>query len=95
MLEELKTKFDRIIIDTPPVLTVTDTVILANMVDGAIDVVRTSFLNIELILRGRQRLYEAKSRIIGVILNKVNVKKEDSYYYYHYYYSEDKEKKTI
>lgn len=95
MLEELKTKFDRIIVDTPPVLTVTDTVILANMVDGAIDVVRASFLNIELILRGRQRLYEAKSRIIGVILNNVNVKKEDSYYYYHYYYSEDKEKKTI
>ncbi|TRZ95513.1 polysaccharide biosynthesis tyrosine autokinase [bacterium] len=95
MLEELKTKFDRIIIDSTPALTVTDTVILANMVDGVIDVVRASFLNIELILRGRQRLYEAKSRIIGVILNNVNVKKEDSYYYYHYYYSEDKEKKTI
>lgn len=95
LLEELKARFDRIIIDSPPSLTVTDTIILANMVDGVIDVVRASFLNIELILRGRQRLYEAKSRIIGVILNNVNVKKEDSYYYYHYYYSDDKEKKTI
>jgi len=95
LLEELKGKFDRIIVDSPPVLTVTDTAILANMVDGVIDVVRASFLNIELILRGRQRLYESKARIIGVILNNVNVKKEDSYYYYHYYYSDDKEKKTI
>ncbi len=95
LLEELRGKFDRIIVDSPPVLTVTDTAILANMVDGVIDIVRASFLNIELILRGRQRLYESKARIIGVILNNVNVKKEDSYYYYHYYYSDDKEKKTV
>lgn len=92
LLEELKSRFDRIIIDSPPVITVTDTAILANTVDGVIDVVRAGFLNIEIILRGRQRLYEAKSRIIGVILNNVNVKKEDSYYYYHYYYAEDSEK---
>ena len=92
LLEELRKRYDRIIIDSPPVITVTDTAILANIVDGVIDVVRANFLNIELILRGRQRLYEAKSKIIGVILNNVNVKKEDSYYYYHYYYADDKDK---
>jgi len=96
LLEELKAKFDRIIIDSPPVLQVTDTSILANMVDGVISVVRANFLNIELILRGRQKLYEAKARIIGVILNNLDVKREDSYYYYHYYYSaeDDQRKKT-
>ena len=94
LLEELKTRFDRIIIDSPPVISVADTVILANKVDGVIDVIRASFLNIDVILRGRQRLSEAKSRILGVILNNVDVKREDSYYYYHYYYSEEKEKKA-
>jgi Mrp family chromosome partitioning ATPase len=63
-------------------------------VDGVIDIIRSGFLNIDVILRGRQRLSEAKARILGVVLNNVDVKREDSYYYYHYYYSEEKEKKT-
>jgi polysaccharide biosynthesis transport protein len=91
LIEEAKTKFDRIIIDSSPILTVADSAILANKVDGVIDVVRASFQNIDLILRGRQRLSEVKARSVGVILNNVNVKKEDSYYYYHYYYSDKKE----
>jgi capsular exopolysaccharide synthesis family protein len=95
-LEELKKKFDRIFIDSPPTFSVADSVILANKVDGVIDIIRSGFLNIDIILRGRQRLSEAKARILGVILNNVDVKREDAYYYYHYYYSysEEKEKKT-
>lgn len=93
-LEELQKKFDRILIDSPPTFSVADAVILANKVDGVINIIRSGFLNIDIILRGRQRLAEAKARILGVILNNVDVKREDSYYYYHYYYSEDKEKKT-
>jgi capsular exopolysaccharide synthesis family protein len=92
LLEELSRKFDRIIIDSPPTFSVADSVILANKVDGVIDVIRSGFLNIDIILRGRQRLSEAKARILGVVLNNVDVKREDSYYYYHYYYSEEKEK---
>ena len=96
-LEELKQRFDRVIVDSPPVLTVADTPILANIVDGVVDVIKANFLNIDIILRARQRLYEAKAKIIGVILNNVNVRKEDAYYYYHYYYysSEEKEKKKV
>jgi len=93
-LEEMKTKYDRIILDSPPVTSVADTSILANMVDGVIDVIRAGFLNIDIILRGRQRLIEAKSRIIGAILNNVNIKREDTYYYYHYYYAEEKKKRS-
>ncbi len=94
LLEEVKTKFDRVIVDSPPVLTVTDAAILANITDGVVDVIRGSFRNIEVILKSRQRLTEVKARIIGVILNNVNVKREDSYYYYHYYYAQEKEKKA-
>lgn len=92
VLEELKSKFDRIVIDSPPITSVADTSILSNMVDGVIDVIRAGFINIDLILRGKQRLTEAKSRVIGAILNDVDLKKEDSYYYYHHYYSEEKKK---
>lgn len=92
-LEQLQKKFDRVIIDSPPTFSVADSVILANKVDGVMVVIRAGFLNIDIILRGRQRLSEAKARILGVVLNNVDVRKEDSYYYYHYYYSEEKEKK--
>lgn len=94
LLEELKARFDRIIIDSPPVLTVTDAAILANMTDGVVYIIRAGFRNIDIILKSRQRLNEVKSRIIGVILNNTNVKREDAYYYYHYYYSQEKDKKT-
>jgi Mrp family chromosome partitioning ATPase len=71
---------------------VADTSILANIVDGTIEVIRAGFVNLEAVLRTKQRLMEVKARVIGVILNNVEIKKEDSYYYYHYYYAEDKKK---
>lgn len=92
LLDDLKTRFDRVILDSPPVLVVTDTAILANIVDGVIDVIRSGRTNLDPILRAKQRLLEAKARIIGIILNNIDVKREDYYYYYHYYYAEDKEK---
>jgi succinoglycan biosynthesis transport protein ExoP len=92
LLEELEKRFDRVIVDSPPLLSVADTTILANIADGVIDVIRAGSLNIELIVRGIKRLNEAKAKIIGVVLNNVDVKKEDSYYYYHYHYVEEKKK---
>jgi polysaccharide biosynthesis transport protein len=94
LLADLRERYDRVIIDTPPVLTVADTSILANMVDGVILVVMANHLNIDVVLRSKQRLFEVKAKIMGTVLNNVNVKKEDSYYYYHYYYAEDKGKKS-
>ncbi len=90
LIEGLKGKFDRIIIDAPPVLTVADTSIIANLADGVVQVIRAGVVNLEPILRTKQRLLEARARILGVILNDVEVKKEDSYYYYHYHYGEEK-----
>ena len=95
LLNELKSKFTRIIIDSPPILYVTDTSILANIADGVIQIVRAGKTNINHVLRSKQRLTEAKAKIIGIILNDLDVKKEDSYYYYHYYYySHDKGKRS-
>lgn len=90
LFDDLKKGYDRIIIDSPPILTVTDPAILANMTDGVVHIIRAGYRNIEVILKSRQRLNEVKARIIGVILNNVNVKREDSYYYYHYYYAQEK-----
>ncbi len=89
-LEEAKKRFDRIIIDTPPIITVTDAAILSNIVDGTILVARCGKTPIEIILRAKQKLKEAKANILGVLLNNVDYGKESYYYYYYYYNNEEK-----
>ncbi|MCM8782993.1 MAG: polysaccharide biosynthesis tyrosine autokinase, partial [Candidatus Omnitrophica bacterium] len=65
LLNELKKRFSRMLIDSPPVLYMADSPILANMVDGVIIVVLAGKTLLNYILRARQRLTEAKARISG------------------------------
>jgi len=90
-LEEAKKKFDRIVVDAPPILTVTDAAILANITDGVIMLIRCGKVPVEVALRAKQKLQESKANILGVILNNVDYGKES--YYYYYYYSEDQKDK--
>lgn len=92
-LEDVKKRFDRVIIDAPPVLTVTDAAILANITDGVIMLVRCGMVPIEIVLRAKQKLQDAKANILGVLLNNVDYGKE-SYYYYYYYSDEEKKNKA-
>jgi len=89
LFEDLKAKFDRIIIDSPPILSAADTSLLANMVDGVILVVKGGSTRIDAVVRAKQKLLEARAKIIGVIINNLDPEKEDRYYYYHYYASEE------
>jgi capsular exopolysaccharide synthesis family protein len=89
LLEELKSKFNRIILDSPPVLAVADTAILANITDGTILVIRAGFTNYKNILSAKQKLLDSKAKIIGTILNRVEIKKKE---YYYYYYAEEKDR---
>jgi len=91
-LDEAKKKFDRIILDAPPILTVTDAAILANIADGVVMLIRCGKIPIEVALRSKQKLQESKANILGVLLNNVDYGKE-SYYYYYYYSNEQKDKK--
>lgn len=94
LFEDLKTRFDRIIVDSPPILTVADTSLLANMVDGVVLVIKGASTRLEVISRSKQKIQEAKGKIIGVIVNNIEPEKEDRYYYYHYYYGEEGKSKN-
>lgn len=85
----LSDRFDHIIIDSPPLITVTDPVILSTMVDGSMLVVQSGRSTKELIRRARQELAGVNARIFGVILNNVDIMR-DGYdeFYYHRYYSD-------
>ncbi|MFA5411460.1 MAG: polysaccharide biosynthesis tyrosine autokinase [Candidatus Omnitrophota bacterium] len=93
LFEELKSKFDRIVIDSPPILSTADTSLLANMVDGVILVLKGGVTRLQAITRARDKIVEAKGRVIGAVINNIAPEKEDRYYYYHYYYSEEGKKK--
>lgn len=71
MLRALEETYDHIIIDSPPLLRVTDPVILSTMVDGVILVVHGGKSTREVVRRTRQELSLAGARIFGVVLNNV------------------------
>lgn len=85
-IKEAKAKFDRIIIDAPPLIGVSDSIILSKMVDGTLITIRFGTASRDIIIKAKQFLTDVGSNILGVILNDVDVERE-SYYsrYYHYY----------
>ena len=91
LFEDLKLKFDRIIIDSPPALNVADTHLLCSNVDGVILVVKGAVTRLEAVIGAKNKILESKGKIIGAVINNINPEKEDRYYYYQYY-SEDKDK---
>ncbi len=87
LLKELEEKHDRIIIDTAPVLAVTDSVVLSSKVDGTIVVVKAGDTNRNAVLKTKEILQSVhSSNLIGVVLNMVNTTKSGSHYYYYHYY---------
>lgn len=82
LLEQAKEEYDVIILDTPPVLAVTDAQVLSNIADGVVLVVSSGKTETESAKKAKELLDSAKAKILGVVLN--NKKAEDSQYYYYY-----------
>jgi polysaccharide biosynthesis transport protein len=92
MLAKLSQHYDHILIDTPPVHSVTDPVILSRQVDGVMLVVHGGKSTREMVRHARQELVNVGAKIFGVVLNNVNVEDNGYEYYYHrYYYGQQKE----
>lgn len=91
LLKTLEAKFNHVVIDSPPVATFTDSVLLASMVDSVILVVHGGKTSRGIVRRSRQLLSDVGAKICGVVLNNVDVRKHGYYYYQYYhqhYYSE-------
>jgi capsular exopolysaccharide synthesis family protein len=86
LLRNLGHQFDHILIDSPPLISVTDPVILSTMVDGSILVVQAGKSTRELVRRARQELAGVGAKVFGVVLNNVDIKREgyDDYDYYRF-----------
>jgi Mrp family chromosome partitioning ATPase len=84
----LENNFTHVIIDSPPVASFTDGVLLSSMADGVLLVVHGGSASRNIVKRARQLLTEVGAKIFGVVLNNVTIRRQDYYYYkYQAYYS--------
>jgi Mrp family chromosome partitioning ATPase len=75
------------LVDTPPLLTVTDAAALATGMDGVILVVKPGVTKLTAIQQGLEQLRAVGARVLGVVLNEVNPGSRKYGYYYNRYYS--------
>lgn len=92
-IEELKNKYDFIILDTPPIVMVTDAQLLSKHVDGCVLVVSSGEAEKELAIKAKDLLEKVQAKILGVVLNKIDLNKHGhKQYHYKYEYGEKTEK---
>ena len=84
-LERLRSQYDFVIIDTPPVLPVTDAVVLAREADAVVLVVKGHGTPSALVREARDRLLMAGAPLLGVVVNDVDLSWGDLYPYDYYY----------
>jgi len=93
LIEEFSEEYDMVLIDTPPIIAVTDAALLAQEVDGVILVLAAGEVNKDYALRAKEQLDKVGARILGAVLNKADMKTNEYYYYYGYHGSDDTPKK--
>ncbi len=84
LLAVLEANFDHIVIDSPPIASFTDGVLISAMVDGVLLVVHGGRSSRNVVRRTRQVLQEVGAKIFGVVLNNVTLSTKDEYYKYYY-----------
>ncbi len=86
LLKKLQNHYTHVVIDSPPITSFTDGVLIASMVDGVILVVHSGKSSRQVVKRARQLLQDVGAKILGVVLNNVNLRSQDNYHYYQTYY---------
>ncbi|MGE0084854.1 MAG: polysaccharide biosynthesis tyrosine autokinase [Desulfococcaceae bacterium] len=87
LIRYLEKRFDFMLIDTPPILPASDALMVAPQVGGVVLVVKAGLLSRKMVKKAVEQLQMAKANILGVVLNRVDVKREGYYNYYQKYYS--------
>jgi Mrp family chromosome partitioning ATPase len=92
VLQDLRQRFEHVVVDSPPLLLVTDATVLATLLDGVVMVVESGATPRGAVLRAYKILESAGGRVLGTVLNKLDLS-HDGYYgtyyrssHYSYYY---------
>jgi capsular exopolysaccharide synthesis family protein len=96
LIDQMKPLYDYIIVDSPPIFGVSEGIILTTIADGVILVIKAGETPREAVQRAKKILSDVDAKVLGVVLNGINLESPDYGYYYHYYYNyyySDKDKK--
>lgn len=85
-LSHARAGWQRVILDSPPLISVTDAALLGRMSDGVLFTVRAGAVSWKKTIHGRDQLTAVQARILGVIFNAVDVNRSEYYHYYRNYY---------
>jgi len=89
ILAELSSKFDRIILDTPPGFLIPDALVLSQLANATIFVTKAGTVNADALSKMKKKFSVSNTKLIGIVLNFFNMKEHLHYQtdYYHRYYN--------
>jgi len=87
LIQDVKQRFDLVLVDSPPILGVSDASVLASEVDLTMIVVQHRKLPRNMLMRVKQAVENVGGHVIGVVLNNVDVRSDNQYQYYTSYYT--------
>ncbi|MFT3990522.1 MAG: polysaccharide biosynthesis tyrosine autokinase [Luteolibacter sp.] len=87
LIQDVKQRFDLVLVDSPPILGVSDASVLASEVDLTMIVVQHRKLPRNMLLRVKQAVENVGGHVVGVVLNNVDVRSDSQYQYYTSYYT--------
>jgi succinoglycan biosynthesis transport protein ExoP len=85
LMAALQARYTHVIVDSPPISSFTDGVLISTMVDGVLLVVHGGKSSRHIVRRSKQLLNDVGAKVLGVVLNNVNLQSHDYYYYQSYY----------
>ena len=87
LIQDVKQRFDLVLVDSPPILGVSDASVLASEVDLTMIVVQHRKLPRNMLMRVKQAVENVGGYVVGVVLNNVDVRSDSQYQYYTSYYT--------
>lgn len=87
LVKNLKARYDNVFFDSPPIVGISDASILSSEVDGVLLVVQYRKYPRVISSRAKRMIENVGGNVVGVVLNNINILRDDYYYYYHSYYS--------
>ncbi len=86
LIQEVKRRYDFVFFDSPPIMGVSDAVVLASEVDISLQVIQYRKYPQAMTIRAKQMVSKVGGYLIGIVLNNINMSQDENYYYYSGYY---------
>ncbi len=86
LIQEVKRRYDFVFFDSPPIMGVSDAVVLASEVDISLQVIQYRKYPQAMTIRAKQMVSKVGGYLVGIVLNNINMSQDENYYYYSGYY---------